>query len=431
MAEVIQRYLETMSADGCGTLARQLSHALDAVLVVPAYDEPAHALQSILSHPAQQRLAIVLVINAPDSAPACALRRTRVMAQELKHRFGMGAAQREGSAKIGASRTVFIIDRTASDALIPAKQGVGLARKLGLDLALALSEYSREHFASPVRWLYSTDADVHLPDDYFDAGAAAPEEASALVYPFAHRAEAGFELAMRMYEFKLHYYVNGLQWAGSPYGYHSIGSTLAVRPLAYAQVRGVPRRAGGEDFYLLNKLAKLGSIVSLTHPVIHIQGRPSARVPFGTGPALGSIAQMDDPMSDFGFYHPFCFQALQYLQQAAEAWGHTARTSADFLVSLKAVCRDAEQTECIWQGLHALKVERLFRHVATQRPSDLTRQFHDWFDAFQTLKFVHYLRDAQYASLNARELWQHRADLPPPTRTALAALLQREGVSTP
>ena len=56
----------------------------------------------------------------------------------------------------------------------------------------------------------------------------------------------------------------GLGFAGSPYAYHSVGSTLAVRAEAYAIVRGVPKRAAGEDFYLLDKLAKVTPIRVLT-----------------------------------------------------------------------------------------------------------------------------------------------------------------------
>ena len=63
-----------------------------------------------------------------------------------------------------------------------------------------------------------------------------------------------------MYEISLRYYVLGLAAARSSYAYQSIGSTLCVDAPAYLSVRGFPKRAVGEDFYLLDKLAKVGPL---------------------------------------------------------------------------------------------------------------------------------------------------------------------------
>ena len=59
----------------------------------------------------------------------------------------------------------------------------------------------------------------------------------------------------------------------------------------YAQSAGFPKLAAGEDFYLLNKLAKIGKIIPLKiiNQPIYIQARISNRTPFGTGPALDKI----------------------------------------------------------------------------------------------------------------------------------------------
>ncbi len=70
-------------------------------------------------------------------------------------------------------------------------------------------------------------------------------------------------LATQLYELSLRYYVAGMKFARSPYAFHTIGSSMAVSPVHYARVRGFPKREAGEDFYLLNKLAKLGSVLEL------------------------------------------------------------------------------------------------------------------------------------------------------------------------
>lgn len=430
MSSLISRYLNTMAAEWVQPLAARLAHPLDAILVVPAFDEAYAALQSFLTHPTTRNLAVILVINAPEHAAQDALQRTRKLVQTICAQHGMCTGKGESNVELADTRSLFLIDRTAEGALLPKKEGVGLARKLGLDLALALSERSRQHFGQGVRWLHSTDADVRLPEDYFSLPAL-PEESSAVVYPFTHRAEPGFEQAMRLYEFKLHYYVNGLQWAGSPYAYHTIGSTLAVCPKAYAQARGVPRRAGGEDFYLLNKLAKLGPVMSLQAPQLEICGRPSERVPFGTGPALGAIRNMDDALEQYGFYHPACFEALQLVLRVACAWSETPGNAATFRAMLSEHAKDENLAERIWLCLSSLKSARFFKHIQTQRPKNTLQHFHHWFDAFLTLKFIHALRADGYNDLNVRELSRYHAALPVASRDALALLLNEEELSLP
>src|SRR4029453_17325557 len=134
-----------------------------------------------------------------------------------------------------------LVDRAAPGHFLPEGQGVGLARKIGNDIALRLHAAGR--LSSP--WLHNTDADTILPNDYFDqTRPLAPDGNAAALYFFEHRfsEDAALALAARLYEISLRYYTLGLAWAGSPYAYQAMGSCLAVRPDAYASVHGFPRR---------------------------------------------------------------------------------------------------------------------------------------------------------------------------------------------
>ena len=106
-----------------------------------------------------------------------------------------------------------------------------------------------------------------------------------------------------------------MKYARSPYAFHTIGSTMAVNAFHYAKVRGFPRRQAGEDFYLLNKLAKVGAIRQLSEETecesIDIAARLSDRVPFGTGAATGKIMELEDPAREYLFYHPAVFGLLR------------------------------------------------------------------------------------------------------------------------
>ena len=230
------------------------------VLSIPAFDETGDFLERVLPGGAADLLVIV-VANVPDqvSREDAALARTR---QLLDLAGGFERAR---------NVDVTIVDRVNRP--IPRRAGVGLARKIGADIALRW--IAERRIEMPV--IYSTDADASLPAGYFEA---ARGEAAGWVYPFVHTS-GDADLARRglMYELSLRYYVNRLEYAGSPYAFHTVGSCLAIDATSYAKVRGFPRRNAAEDFYLLNKLAKVGWIRRLKGPVIEIEARASTRVP--------------------------------------------------------------------------------------------------------------------------------------------------------
>ena len=89
-----------------------------------------------------------------------------------------------------------------------------------------------------------------------------PSEASAVSLPFTHRAteDPALSHATLIYELTMHHYVLHLQAIGSPYAFHTLGSSCVIHSHAYAAVRGMPLRNAAEDFYLLNKLAKVGPV---------------------------------------------------------------------------------------------------------------------------------------------------------------------------
>ena len=268
-------------ADSAGAVAA-ITGEYQQVIVVPAFDEPAGFPGRVLRNVREQvDVLMIAVLNAPDSAPAAAIARTRTLLEDL----GGDGSARFSLAKAG--RSVLLVDCVTASRRLPKRQGVGLARKIGNDIALTLMQSGQVHPG----WLFNTDADTVLPADYFDQ--APPERTdAALTFPFHHVAsDPALARKAALYELHLSYYRNRLAFAGSPYAFFTLGSTIAINPLAYAKVRGFPRRNAAEDFYLLNKLAKVGSVRSLATPTLTIDARLSERVPFGTGPALRPHAE--------------------------------------------------------------------------------------------------------------------------------------------
>ena len=241
-----------------------------------------------------------------------------------------------------------------------------------------------------------TDADVELPTDYF---ADAPTGSGCALYPFRHEAYDSPQCgtgrmpteqpssqravstgskkgpskladAMRLYELHLRYYVNRLRWAGSPYAFHTIGSTIAIHADTYAKVRGVPKRNAGEDFHLLNKATKVAPIHRLSHPEIRIEARLSTRVPFGTGPALRRMTARDQPLS----YAPESFSRLAEVIAHIDCGAPLPGQSATLLEEL---------------GYPRFRTQALRQY---RRPETLRKATHQWFDGLRTLRFVHLTR---------------------------------------
>jgi hypothetical protein len=401
--QYLSRYAEPESA-GVGEIAGSFGHAL----VVPAYGETEslfRLLGSIPGGPAGPVL-VVLVLNARADSPAKVHEANEMVRQRLAREISPGVTL-PGAAPMAAypmsGGTLLLIDRARLGHYMPAKQGVGLARKVGNDAVLALHAAGR--IASP--WLWNTDADVLLPRDYFEQLAGIdPRGHACAVYFYQHRfdpdpatAEAG-----RLYEISLRYYVLGLAWAGSPYAYQSMGSCLAIPAEAYAKVRGFPRKNAAEDFYLLDKLAKVSKVARLGGTPIELEGRISDRVPFGTGRALSDLVSAKRGRAAFRLYHPLVFAHLAAWIRLMEA---IARSGGDFDKPLGELPAGNPllRTDLLQEALAKLKAFPAIQD-AVARSGDaptLLRHLHTWFDAFRTLRFLHLLRDSGLRSLPWRQ----------------------------
>ncbi len=355
------------------------------VLVIPAYRESGDILEVLhrLSHTASDFLAI-LVANRPDSDPdRSANDRLRTAVAALPKVRGSVELHR-----LAGNSALLFCDTEASRGPLPTNEGVGLARKIGCDIAW----HWIDRGAIATRWIHCTDADARLPDDYFVRIPATASAAAAATFPFTHRPgpDPLCDRATALYELRLHHFVLGLEHAGSPYAYHSLGSCLAVAADAYAQVRGFPRRAAGEDFYLLNKLAKVGGIQRLGGDCIALESRVSHRVPFGTGPAVARISGGD--RSAAGFYHPQGFETLRAVLTVAGS--RAGQSAADLQQGLQGAGLPSHLAAACSRVLDGMGWQAALDHCLRHSKSadHFARHFHQWFDGFRTLKFIHALR---------------------------------------
>ena len=411
-------------AEGEAQLSAPLFSPRDSfknVLCIPVYKESAQCLNNFITQAINNEALLIVVLNQPSKI-------TRPCAENVALSMAINELfphshthQHLTRYTLPNNSALLLVNRFSPPLGIPHRQGVGLARKIAADTALYL--IANEIVSS--RWIHCSDADADIPNNYFDAAQEIETgEHAALIYPFRHvknqSAAQSVSNMTRLYEQQLQHYVNGLIYAGSPYAYHTLGSTLCLSANHYAQVRGFPKRAAGEDFYILNKLRKTGSIKTLKHPTIQITSRRSDRTPFGTGAAIEKLLiEQDHNLSNI-FYHPTLFvhlsTAIQWLNQLSHDYFEQAGTTKiadnqknNWKRHLKSFSNDSAET--LIQGFEKLNFDQCFEHCIAQckTPAGFNEHLHDWFDAFKTLKWIHALReaDANLANTNLQTLSQY------------------------
>ena len=401
VSRAIDKYLAQYSLrpGALSELHRHWQH----VMVVPSYDESPEFLATWQQIYQNTSLLIVLVLNRPDGSDHAVNEPVRA-ALETYPTVTLG----EGYflSHLNDSCSLLSVDLDRLEGSTPANEGVGRARRVGCDLALELQHQG----VIETHWIYSGDVDSIWPADLFTTSWS--DEASAVVVPFVHRFEEHLThlspdqeriaTATELYELKLHHYVLQLRALDSPYGFHALGSSCLFNSGAYASVRGMPLRSAAEDFYLLNKLAKVAPVFCATGHGVTIAPRLSARVPFGTGPAVGKLLAVENVFHEPLFYDARCFDVLGRLCSKFSIWTETQEPNTlEQLVSEfgPAVAADLHELLNQWDYLKAIAHIHRAGSTTVERKNHITT----WLDGFRILKIIHLLRDRHYPNLSCLE----------------------------
>jgi hypothetical protein len=259
--------------------------------------------------------------------------------------------------------------------------GVGLARKIGMDEAVRHFNALKQEGGIIVCF----DADSQCMPNYFKA-----IEEHFMRHPHSPAASIYFEHPLRTkefsnevqtgilhYELHLRYYRQLLKHARLPYAYHTIGSSMVVKASDYCLQGGMNKRKAGEDFYFLQKFIKLGGFTEINTTTVVPSPRPSHRVPFGTGRAIQEMLNKDREIES-----SYAWESAKLLKQMVETtttwWRGEEKVNPIWLAFIG---RDRFQD----------KLQELKQNSATE--SSFYKRLWQWFDAFQCLKFMHFLRD--------------------------------------
>jgi len=385
--ETVTKYLDRYAeAEAAVTLpGKRYAYSL----VIPAFNEDHDSVIKVWRRVKPgTSLLVILVVNSPVKGDPSA----RILIEKLTsfQKIRQLTEQVQLIEKFGDATgpDILIIDRFSPGYSITKKQGVGLARKIGMDIAASLINQG----VISRRWLFTTDADAELPEDYFCIETEGTD--AAFLHPFKHVAQPGLSLPMQLYELSMLYYVAGLRWANSPYAYPTIGSTISCSLDCYAAVRGFPKRSTGEDFYLLNKLRKTGEVRLGGGNPINISGRFSDRVPVGTGQAIKAIHDMDSPIMEFTLEHHQCFSQLKRFLDWLE---DVSVTQPEHLST-----GDPGIDDYVRQIGLIPHYER--KRLQTPTTKVMRKHLNDWFDGLKTRQFIHHFRDQHFGSVTITEL---------------------------
>ncbi len=271
--------------------------------------------------------------------------------------------------------------------------GVGLARKIGIDMALKVFDYS----ISGKKIIIFLDADCLVEKNYLDE----------IVYSFTNRnfsaANVEFEhnlseteinrLGIIAYEIFLRHYVVGLLFAKSPYAFHTIGSTIVCDHEAYVKVGGMNTKKAAEDFYFLQKLAKHYLINRISSTKVKPSARESWRVPFGTG---RSMIDFSASKKDILVYDPGVYIILKDWLELL----HSDLSLKSSLILKEAKKIHPELTSFLENRGFSKDWNRILENSKSNKQIDYQRK--NWFDAFETLKLIHHLRDTSFPMMDIK-----------------------------
>lgn len=273
---------------------------------------------------------------------------------------------------------------------LPKKQaGVGLARKIGMDEAVRRFEFLNNKKGIIVCF----DADCRCSPNYlheiYQFYQNTPIANAALVY-FEHPLEGNYDdnvyEGIINYELHLRYYKNALQYAGLPFGHHTVGSCITVTAEAYQKQGGMNKRKAGEDFYFLQKIFALGDMYEINTATVLPSPRPSDRVPFGTGKAINDLLISKE--TNYYTYNPQTFTDLKLFTNKVSNLYHE-NNCALIINELPVSIQDYFNKIQFLDHLSKIK-----KNCSTE--DQFIKSFYNWFNAFMTLKFVHFAREKYY-----------------------------------
>ena len=294
---------------------------------------------------------------------------------------------------LDSKMNVGLINASGKGNELPDKDaGVGLARKIGMDIALKYFDYSNES----ENILICLDADCTVESNYLSSvvNTFNRQNIHAAYVSYEHKLPASEKekYAIVCYEIFLRYFLLGLKYANSPFAFPSIGSTMVCDTQSYCKVGGMNKRKAAEDFYFMEKLAKVAKIHKIEGTKVYPSSRGSWRVPFGTGQRVNRF--LSNTHEEYLLYNP---ESFVILKTWLDVFDSPLDTKADLLLD-KAEEIHPQLKVFLETNSFAESWNKIIKNAKSEE--QIQKQKLMWFDGFRTLKLIHFLRDTVYPQIN-------------------------------
>jgi len=367
----------------------QVPGELGMIVVIPCFNEPdlISTLNSLFNcNETEKIVEVIVVVNSSEN-----------VSQEISSQ----------NQKTISEAAIWILDHQSKKLKfylinapnLPKKHaGVGLARKIGMDEAVRRFENIGNKNGIIVGFDADSSCDINYLTEiekYFNENLKITAASIHFEHPVSGKLDSKNYTGIINYELHLRYYIQSLRHSDFPFAYHTIGSSFAVRSETYQLQGGMNKRQAGEDFYFLQKIIPLGNYGEIVETKVIPSPRPSDRVPFGTGRAIGDYLRNEK--AEFLTYNPKTFfdlkefiKVIPNLYMADESGFKSILASLP--ESIKAFLENV--------GLKS-NLEEIQRNSSSYESFE--KRFFRWFNGFQVLKFVHFSRDHFYPNINVAE----------------------------
>jgi len=362
-------YLKKRGISGPWKIEPLINRTFNQAIVIPAYAELEFlplTIESINQNKPEllNQTLVVVVVNNANNSPQSIKANNQLTLQKIN----------ENNYQF----TLAVVDAASPGLELPLKHaGVGLTRKIGMDLALF-------HLTSPQSLIFCTDADTQVSPDYLSKVQQyfKSQNTSAAVIGFRHleSSDIANNDYIEQYENFLKTTAEKMKNAGSPYGYVSMGSTMVCTAESYCAVGGMPRKKATEDFYFLQELTKYCSVHNIPDILVFPSPRPISRVHLGTG---FRMEQMQNGFDITNLY--YSDDAYRYLSKWLQLGGHAWEKSLnDLLKEINSIHPN------LIGFLKIEGIETIWSKIQNNAPSELhfKEQFHRWFDGLKTIRFL-------------------------------------------
>ncbi|MFA6027279.1 MAG: hypothetical protein WC727_12655 [Ignavibacteriaceae bacterium] len=393
----VKKYLSKYSLDQWN-LEISEEKSYNNIIVVPAiheYENIVNLIKSLAQNDNKyfNETLVIFVVNNLKNSHEDVMSDNR-KSLELLRDIIFNKSDGDLNDRIGSARlNIGLIDASGKGSELPEKDGgVGLARKIGMDLALTHFDYSN----SEKKILICLDADCTVEKNHLTSIVQAfkKRDTSAAYVQYEHLfpEDEKEKLAIICYEIFLRYYVLGLIFADSPFAFPTIGSTMICDYESYIRIGGMNKKKAAEDFYFMEKLAKITNIKKIGSTKVYPASRGSWRVPFGTGQRVNRY--FAGTHNEYLLYNPKSFDVLK-------KWLHCF--NALEILGADEYLKKAKEID---PALHSFLIENSFQDswgkiiLNSKTNEQIQKQKMIWFDGFRTLKLIHYLRDNGFRLVN-------------------------------